>query len=297
MATNNPLSRLAKRWDAVLAVIAVGAAAVYFSPSLLGGNPSKGPDVVTGTGGNTYETQAAPSGPAARSTATADPAGPFAYTPAAKWAEGAAGIAIPEASDIDGFAAADVAAALSQVRSAMIAARLDDRMVVDHDPSAFLDLLAPAIRDITGGYTRDENLASLQLITRIDRAAHLGRNPPRVSGRTSFSGATDGERPVLHIVTNYVWAYAFDTDDVVIVHDEVTWRFYWAEDVPVEDRGLRIAQTGGYVVGVDCAAAARGMLAPPTRTNRASPGPTGENPSSYYATDHTLDITSTCPTP
>jgi hypothetical protein len=297
VASNNPVSRLARRWDAVLAVIAIAVAAVYFGPDLLGGNASGGPDVVTGTGGNTYQTQAAPSGPAARSTASADPAGPFAYTPAAKWAEGSAGIAIPEASDINGFPAADVAAALAQVRSAMIASRLDNRMLVEHDPTGFIDLLAPAIRTELDGLVRAETLSSLLLVTRIDHGAHLGRNPPRVSGRTSFSGADDDGRPVLDIMTNYVWAYAFDTDDVVIVHDEVQWRFYRPGDVTANDLGMRPFKWRGYVMGVDCATANRGVLAPPTRTNRPSPGPTGENPSTYYEPDHTLDITSSCPTP
>jgi hypothetical protein len=299
VASNNPLSRLGRtlgrRWDAVLAVIAVGAAAVYFSPNLLGGNPSKGPDVVTGTGGNTYQTQAQPSGPAARSTASADPAGPFAYTPAATWAEGAAGIAIPEASDVDGFAAADVAAALGQVKAALIATRLDHRMLIDHDPSAFLDLVAPATRDTLDGLVRGTTLGTLQLVTRIDPRAHLGRNPPRVSGRTSLSGVTDDQhRAVLDIVTNYVWAYAFDTDDVVVVHDEVTWRFYRTGDVRADAHGLWAVQTGGYVMGVDCAAADRGLLAPPTRTIQASPGATPENPGNLFDPDHVLDITSTC---
>src|SRR5262245_45678613 len=116
---------LAKRWDAVLAALAVVVAIGYFGPKMFAPETSAGPDVITGTGGDPYPTRALASGPAATSTATSDPSGPFGRTPAASWAEGEAGIALPAATDIEGFTAAEVESALARVRAVLIAARLD----------------------------------------------------------------------------------------------------------------------------------------------------------------------------
>src|SRR5262249_30129994 len=130
-----------------------------------------------------YPTASHPSGVFATSSATADPAGPFAHTPAARWAEGEAGITVPPSTAVTDFAAEQVAADLATVKAALVAGRLDHKLLVDHDPSAFLDLLAPDDRTELGEQYRSRDM--LGLVTSIDPGAHLDSHPPRVSGRTT----------------------------------------------------------------------------------------------------------------
>ncbi|HEY8474515.1 MAG TPA: hypothetical protein VIL37_18015, partial [Natronosporangium sp.] len=63
------------------------------------------------------------------------PPSPFAGTPAEEFAEGAEGIELPPAEPVGDYTADQVQKALEQVREALIAARLDESMLVEHDPS------------------------------------------------------------------------------------------------------------------------------------------------------------------
>ncbi|MDT5027475.1 MAG: hypothetical protein QOE61_3901, partial [Micromonosporaceae bacterium] len=231
---------------AVLLVIALGGALWLDRGSLLDWS---------GAGGSSpYPTATHPAGVFATSSVTADPAGPFAGTPSAHWAEGEAGISIPPATVVKGFTQAEVAAHLASVRMAMIAARLDHKMLVDHDPSAFLKLVAPGNRTLLSDQFRTGHL--LTLVTLVDDSARLDSHPPRVSGRTSFASTRDESGlTVLEIVTNYVWAYGFDDDKVVLVHDEVRWQSYRVGDVRESDLGLWPHKYEGYVHNINCAAA------------------------------------------
>jgi hypothetical protein len=67
----------------------------------------------------------------------------FAGTPAANYPKGTAGITLPPAKAVLGFSARQVAADLAKVRTALIASRLDPRMIDRHDTSGFVRLLAP----------------------------------------------------------------------------------------------------------------------------------------------------------
>jgi hypothetical protein len=282
------------RWDAVLAAIAVVVAIGYFGPMLFS-KPSAGPDVITGTGGDPYPTHALASGPAATTTATAAASGPFAHTPAATWPEGEAGITLPAATDVEGFTAAEVQSALDQVRTIMVSTRLDRRMLVNHDVTGFLDLVAPAVRSGLETLINTVSMNRLMVVTLVQDGARLSSLPPRVSGRTSFAPATDQGRAVLQVVTNYVWAYAFDGDAVVVVHDELRWNFLPTAEVRDTTRGPWPGGIAGYLVGMDCAAAEHGFLAPPSSPGvRTSVAPT-ERPGSLYEPDHSLAITDTCP--
>lgn len=272
----------------VVIVVLVGAA-MWLSRSLWS---SSGPGV-----SQAYPTASHPSGVFATSSATADPAGPFAYTPAARWAEGEAGITLSPAAAVTAFTVEEVAADLAAVKAAMVAGRLDHRMLVDHDPSGFLDLLAPEARTYIDEQYR--SLHALSLVTSIDPDAHLDSRPPRVSGRVTFSSTVDDrQRTVLDIVTNYVWAYAFDTGQVSLIHDEVHWRFYQDRDVLASGRGLWVVTYKGYWFNMDCDASGRGLLAPPRSYavgGAASPDP--ENPDNYYDPSHTLEIGPGCASP
>jgi hypothetical protein len=115
-----------QRAGVIVVIVVVVVAALWFSRSLLS---------LSGSGaGRAYPTVSRPSGVFATSSATADPAGPFARTPAARWAEGEAGITLPPGAAVTDFAAEEVAAHLATVKAALVAGRLDHKMLVDHDP-------------------------------------------------------------------------------------------------------------------------------------------------------------------
>lgn len=238
-------------------------------------------------------------GPAAGGfgTNSADPAGPFAHTPAAYWAEGDAGIVVPDAVSVPGFTRSEVAANLLMVKQALVAARLDRAMLVRHDPSALLALLAPAVRNHVREAIRAGRLASL--VTLIDDGARLDGRQARVSGRMSFSGYSVSRAKTLEVTTNYVWAYAFEPGIVVVVHDEVFWRFFRSGEVSADDVGLRYDGLTSYASNMDCDAFDRGLLAPfrPTGAEPASTVIDPEDPDSLYAPDHTLNIEGTCDPP
>ena len=132
-------------------------------------------------------------------------------------------------------------------------------------------------------------------MTLVQDGAHLAQFPPRVSGRTSFAPATDQGRAVLQVVTNYVWAYAFDGDMVVVVHDELRWNFLRAAEARDSTRGPWPGGIAGYLMGMDCAAAGHGFLAPPSSPGVATSVASTERPGSLYEPDHSLAITDTCP--
>jgi hypothetical protein len=240
-----------------------------------------------------YTTESHPAGVYATTTASADPAGPFADTPAAHWAEGADGITLPDATAVTGFSRTTVASDLVLVKQALIATRLDNAMLVRHDPTVFLQLVAAGERP----QLQQEFAEPLSFATLLDDGTHLDSHQPRVSGRTSFSSIVDyGGIRVVEVVTNYVWAYAFDNGEVTIVHDEHDWRFYRASDVRAADAGMWMFGSRGYLSGMDCSAMYRGRLAPfrpMSGSGPASPDP--ENPDNYYDPNHSLDVGDGCP--
>ena len=69
------------------------------------------------------------------------PADPFQGTPANGWANGAAGIVLPEANPMGGFTTAQVEYAYQTTRKLLIAANLDKATLLGGAPTAFADLL------------------------------------------------------------------------------------------------------------------------------------------------------------
>lgn len=272
---------------AIIVAIAAVAVVVWVNRDSLLDRARGGPaDDTSG-----YPTQAAPSGIAASSKASAAPAGPFVGTPAARWAAGATGITLPTATAVKGFTKAQVAADLATVKKAMVAGRLDRRMLVDHDMSAFLKVAAPGTHGYLNEGYRDHKL--LSLVTLVAEGTQLSDLEPRVKGRFTVRSVMDGDRPVLEVVSNFVWVYAFVDGQVSLIHDQVHWRFYRPGDVRDADLGLRPYRYRAYWSNIDCDAADRGTLAPPTIVSVSGPMPT-EDPANFYDPDHSLEIPDTC---
>ena len=231
-------------------------------------------------------------------TAGAAPTGPFEDTPAATFPKGEAGITLPAATAVTGFTAAEVYAALRQVRKSLVAGRLDQRMLVGHDPSAFLGLLAPTSAEHAQTWFDGANFSVVA--TWIDPSAHLDRDEEvRVSGRVTFASVEAEGLRTLRITTNFVWVYAFTGDSrhpIAAAHDEIRWDFPATARLRAADKGMWIGAASGYLAWMDCAAASKGLLAPPTATGATVRPTTTEDPDAFLKPDHTLAIGNDCDT-
>lgn len=251
--------RRRSRWFAGgLIVLAVGAvAALLLRTSLfepVAGDPNRGGDTSP-----------------ARATEGAlfDVTDPFASTPAASWADGAAGIVPPEPKAVGAFSAQRVAEATQQVRDVLIASRLDSRMLVDHDPAGYLSLLAPDARRQLEPLFGGRELEVQSLVSLVEPGNTLLPVEPKVSGSMSVAPGGEGE---LVVHTNYVFAYAFEPkgklrladamNTIVVVRADVDYVLRvgnrWAEG----SRGLWFGPATGFGYSIGCDAYRKGFLAP-----------------------------------
>jgi hypothetical protein len=222
------------------------------------------------------------------------PSDPYEATPAANFPVGEAGLTLPLAEPVDGMSAAAVGNALRRVREALVASYLDPRMLVDHDPSRVLSLLAPdsaaAVRPrlAEGGY--GTTLVRLRPPTALAAT-------PRVSGQLGYHRVDWNGIPALDVTSNYVVAYAFTKPaGVVVIHAETHWMFPIGGALRPSSRGMYLGRTDGYWHGMDCAAAARGLTAPGPAVDRGvTSGYTDPEPlDAYFDPSRPVGITSGC---
>jgi hypothetical protein len=240
-----------------------------------------------------YPTQSVPAGESVVTTASAAPTDPFAGTPAAGYPKGRAGITLPPAKAVTGFTAAQVGAALRQVRTAMIAGRLDPGMLVGHRAAPFLALLAPNNRKGIGEWFTTHTAGPVA--TWIDPAVRLDpAEQPRVRGRVTYTSALVDDIRTLQITTNFVWVYAFTGAEhpLAAEHDQIRWEFPSTRNLRAGDHGMWLRDAQSYGALVDCDAAHRGLLAP-TRPDEAG-STSAEDPEKLLEADHSLDIDGDC---
>ncbi|WP_424184819.1 hypothetical protein ACOBQX_23400 [Actinokineospora sp. G85] len=221
---------------------------------------------------------------------TATHVDPFDRTPASGWAEGAAGIVAPAAAAVGEFSAAQVSAATSLVRDALVASRVDPALVTGHNPAGYLRLLAPdaaaQLRPLFGTGREPEAQA---LVSMADSASPLLPVPPRVTGSMRVEPGDPGE---LVVHTNYLFAYAFDSppevapapmDAVVLVRADVDYVLRVGAEWTPSSQGLWYGDVGGYGYAIACHAYRRGFLAP-AYLDQADPlrGPPHTDPGAYF---------------
>ncbi|MFG2984188.1 hypothetical protein ACGFYQ_23535 [Streptomyces sp. NPDC048258] len=136
-----------RRLKAAAAIVFIaGIALIAVRPELL-------IDRVTGRAEARHDAKAAAPIPAESVRPTAPPPSvdpdrptlrePFRGSPAAQWADGAAGIELPEATAVGGLSAEKVAAALGKAKEFLIAANLDPATLRGGRPEAALAVLDP----------------------------------------------------------------------------------------------------------------------------------------------------------
>ena len=211
----------------------------------------------------------APSGtPTPGGAATASP---FAGTPAEHFAEGEAGIVLPAAEPVGDFTAEEVAEALEQVRQALIAARLDETMLVDHNPEKFLSLLAPDHQ--VGRRLEFDNGEFASYATQIAPGVELAPVPPRVHGTITYDAATvERDLQAIEVTTSFVWIYALESPDhdssgFAVVADQHVWRMRTGDGWLQSSRGLWLSQESGHVLGAPCDALIDGFISPSSETS------------------------------
>ncbi|ADU07270.1 hypothetical protein ML5_1739 [Micromonospora sp. L5] len=187
----------------------------------------------------------------------------FVGTAGADFAVGEAGIVLPRATAQPPFTAREVAAALTQVRAALVQARLGLPMRVG-DAEPFLALLAPESRAQLRRHFEDQSF--VHYATRIGSQAEV--DEIRVRGEMSYEvfTAEDGE-PSLRITTEYVWMYAFDIPrttpgpaGIASIRDQVVWEIFQPGDLPATQRGLWLISANSSTNNVDCSRLKEGFF-------------------------------------
>ncbi|HEV7977223.1 hypothetical protein [Amycolatopsis sp.] len=203
--------------------------------------------------------------------AKVDLAQPFARTPAADWKDGAAGFTVPAPAAVGAFSAEEVASAYDQVTKAVVQSRLDRKMLIAHDPSAYLALFstneAKRVKEILDKPDKTESAA---FVTLVADGFTLLPSGPKLSGRLSAKpGAEEGE---LIIHAEYLIAYAFDTakpedlmgpgDIVAFSRKDEDFSLLKGSRYYDEDLGLRSGAGDGMTYSMACEPAKAGYLAP-----------------------------------
>lgn len=285
-----PFRGARRTWVLILLGVAVlvGGATAFQSRDSLRGN-------VIAT------TTAAPGGTATRqAVAPLDLTQPFTNTPAAGWSDGEAGIRPPAAARVGTHSATEVAAAYARAKQILVAAHLDPRMLINHDPTAYLALFAAYARTnerkvLANPKTPDDGGG----VTLLAKGFHLLPVPVKVAG-TMSAGVDDKGGLVIH--TNYVFAYPFVPTDPteitqawqIVAVQHVAESFAVVDDTrePATDRGFYGNGTHAYYDSMACQPSHHGLLAPAYSEPAAGQLGPADNPDAYYDPNHGFNVPS-----
>jgi hypothetical protein len=174
-------------------------------------------------------------------------------------------------------------------------------MLVNHDPSGYLALLAP-----DAGKREQPRLITAQpadgdgTVTLLAAGHSLLPAPIKVNGSMSVSTDKDGN---LLVHTNYVFAYPFRPTDpstiteswqiVAVVHVAVDYAVIESSQYTPGSQGAWVGGSQSYDSSMACGPFKQGYLAP-AYLDQAPHGPQTDNPDAYYDPNHSLDIPNTC---
>ncbi|WP_407700063.1 hypothetical protein [Streptomyces liliifuscus] len=213
---NGQKARRRKVWTIIGVVLAIALAVVAMKPSLLPGDPF-------GTGTDTQSANPLPDETAAPTNAPSNAPGtptldkPFAGSPAVRYADGVAGIVLPEAKPVGAFGKDQVAKALAQTKSLLVDANLDRKTLLGGTPETTLDkILDPKQPDMIAdarSWLRKpgKNSDPLWLFSRFDPdEVRLVGDVVKTRGRTTFKAGRDGG---VAIHADYTFVYALAPAD------------------------------------------------------------------------------------
>ncbi|MFF1381612.1 hypothetical protein [Streptomyces sp. NPDC058308] len=151
-------------------------------------------------------TQAPPAGAAGRPTEEQ----PFHGSPAAKWADGAAGITVPKARAVGWMSAAEVERALTRSRDFLVDAGLDRGVLRGERPKDAIALISPHQEDVqallkTAFRTPSEKNDPLLLFSRFRPSrTHLVGDVVKTRGRLTYR---EGRRGALQVTADVTFVY------------------------------------------------------------------------------------------
>lgn len=225
-----PRRRIGRAWIAMAVVTSLIASAgviVVFRPDLLTPGvvvdeppvPIDEPDVEPAGNPADEATEEPAEG------AGEEPASPFAGSPAEKYAEGAAGFAMPEAKALGGLSEKDVAKGLKRTRELLTAAFLDRKTLLGGKPSAFTKLLDAEQRDWFSEYAKKHKKKAAPFVIQFAKGtAEFATDVIKVHGRVKLGTFRDSGRRGVEVKLNHLVVYAVhrpgrpDTTIRVVAH-------------------------------------------------------------------------------
>ncbi|MFD5420567.1 hypothetical protein ACFWJT_21395 [Streptomyces sp. NPDC127069] len=236
------------------------------------------------------------------------PKEPFRGSPAAQWADGAAGIELPEAAAVGGMPKERVAEALAMTKQLLIASNLDPATLRGERPQAALDLLDPRQEDgrplVERGLTAPSAEANpLWLFSRFDPAqVRLVGDVVKTRGRMSFDSGRDGE---VKVHADYTFVYPLvraksGSDEVArtVVRRTVTMALYDPLKVVTTPGKLQVVEWLESAGNDDCRRGGAGFLHPTFDSERAAAGtgPSGPVVDPYDRSGSVADMPKECAT-
>ncbi|MFG2666914.1 hypothetical protein ACGFY6_22065 [Streptomyces sp. NPDC048387] len=200
---------------------------------------------------------------------------PFRGSPAASWADGAAGITLPEARAVGWMGAAEVEKALASSRDFLVASSLDRAVLRGERPEKAIALINPYQKDVqdlleTGLRTPGEKNDPLLLFSRFQPSrTRLVGDVVKTRGRLTYQ---EGERGALQVTADVTFVYPVtradaDGDEAEIVRTIVRRELVLSWDDPAKV----ITRPGTFSItsykydmtNGGCGDAPRGYLTPP----------------------------------
>ncbi|MFF4330407.1 hypothetical protein ACFYZT_28355 [Streptomyces sp. NPDC001591] len=209
---------------------------------------------------------------------------PFRGSPAASWADGAAGITLPEARAVGWMGAAEVEKALASSRDFLVASSLDRAVLRGERPEKAIALINPYQKDVqdlleTGLRTPGEKNDPLLLFSRFQPSrTRLVGDVVKTRGRLTYQ---EGERGALQVTADVTFVYPVtradaDGDEAEIVRTIVRRELVLSWDDPAKV----ITRPGTFSItsykydmtNGGCGDAPRGYLTPPFGKDRHADG-------------------------
>ena len=222
-----------------------------------------------------------------------DLAQPFAGTPAAGWADGAAGVVEPAAAPVGGFTAEQVSTATGLVHRAVVAAHLDGEVTHGRGLDGYFAMFAPDGREFVRAHDGPR--------TNLSPEHRLLDVPPKVSGTMTVAAGAPGE---LVVHTNYAFAYAFTPDDprtitgpmdlVSVLRVEADYLVRDAAHFAASSTGLWARTWARSLYSINCSAGARGVIAP-AFSERSTTAGSPDDEAAAFDPALPMPTASTCP--
>lgn len=165
-----------------------------------------GPDSPPSAAETVRPTQAPPAEAAERPTLDE----PFRGSPAARWADGAAGITVPKARAVGWMTAAEVERALARSRDFLVASSLDRGVLRGERPEKAITLINPHQKDVqellkSAFRTPDGTNDPLLLFSRFQPSrTHLVGDVVKTRGRLAYG---EGRRGALQVTADVTFVY------------------------------------------------------------------------------------------